>query len=151
MGILVLPPLGYLWPNKYLFGPWREIGVPTAAELPITLRHGWVVQIRQGTTSTDKPFLELQTPGVATSIQTSRKPRLAFRARVALDADNGSYEELTEKEAWRRHPDCDLVEVASIVDNSGGRRNAIFVWDAADHVHGVEEGNTPRAVYWLGR
>ncbi len=139
-----------MWPNKYLYGPWRELRIPRGPELPVTLRPGWVVQIDQGTAWTDKPFLELRTPGVVTSIQTTGKTRLAFRARVALDPD-GSYEALTEKEAWRRHPDCELVEVANIADHSGGRRNAIFVWDAADRVDGVDERNLPRAVYWLER
>ena len=54
-------------------------------------------------------------------------------------------EELTEAEARRRHRDCELVGVFSIVDDRGKRRLAIFVWKR----EATADEEDPEALYWL--
>jgi len=56
-----------------------------------------------------------------------------------------NYEELTEEEARLRHPDWEMLQVFSIVDRTGERRPAIFVWRREENAD-VEDRV---AVYWL--
>lgn len=39
-----------------------------------------------------------------------------------------NYEEITEEEARLRGPDCEMIQVFSVVDQHGERRLVIFVW-----------------------
>ncbi len=60
-----------------------------------------------------------------------------------------SSEELTEEEARLRHQDCEMIEVFSIVDRTGERRPAIFVFRTEEFTEEDDDGKEPEAVYWL--
>jgi len=54
-------------------------------------------------------------------------------------------EEITEEEARLRHPHSESVQVFSIVDQTGERRPAIFVWRREESA----DKEDPEAMYWL--
>jgi hypothetical protein len=87
VGTIELPPSEYRWPNRYLFGPWRELRVFTDPEFTVTLRRGWVVQVGKGTAGNEKPFLELDNPGDVAIMATKGKARIAFRGRLRCSSD----------------------------------------------------------------
>jgi hypothetical protein len=112
VGTLELPPSEYLWPNRYLFGPWRELGTMKDPELFVTLRPGWVVQVGEGAAGAEKPVLQLDRPGDFAKMATNGKSRLVFRARqeVPREEDFASpaifdlKDEITELDSvyWRK-------------------------------------------------